>query len=413
MLLKLLSVLLVVAQTANPYVAVVRDNELVIINLDGSETLVENPPHQDFFSLAWSPDGEQLAYLLRDENFDVHLMVAGVQLTEAGRIEAGFPVTWTPDGHILYAESTYDPNNPPTTPDYQININQIVPGAEPVTLGTVPFGVGCGGGSPLPADWQYWQESGGFGGGYVTLAWTDYGILYSVNCGGGGLALLDPATGNFRYVTPVQAENGFIQPEPYIGRLAIAPDGDRVAGIQTTHSEFDAHYSLVLIDLQTGAITPLETAAPPERVLWADADTLYYAAREPHPGVDLIAALTPDERATVEQITGGTGFTVGTWQVSIHQFTISTGADTVIYSDDAYQIGRMAVVDNALWFSQIANLNDWVDALAAGTLDPTTDDYERQQLALVPVSVWRLDNGTVELQGDGLEQFTPLLQQQQ
>jgi hypothetical protein len=93
---------------------------------------------------------------------------------EAGPLEAGFPPAWTPDGDIIYigqGEFPTDANDP-----YLASVKRIKPeaDAQPVTIGKFAFVVGCGGGSPLPTDWQYWSEAG-FGGANLTLAWTDYG----------------------------------------------------------------------------------------------------------------------------------------------------------------------------------------------------------------------------------------------
>jgi hypothetical protein len=410
----------VAAQTPGTAFAVVRDNELFITNLLDVYNKVNNPPHQGFNSLAWSPDGQTLAYILQDDNFEPRLMIApagggdGVLLSGAGRIETGFPVSWTPDGQILYAESTFDPDNPPTSPEYFVKINTISPtvaGAAPTTLGTIPFGVGCGGGSPLPADWQYWNEVGGFGGGYLTLQYTDYGILHSINCGGAGVALL--INGQSRYLTNVLAENGIVQPEPYVGRLALSPDGRYVAAVQTNYTESNAVEQLVIIDLELATVTPQTTAAPPEQLAWGLDTALYYSTRTPNEGVDLIAALSPEARAQVEQVTGGgTGFTVGTWTVAIHRYDPATGADEQIYSADAYQIGRIRTTNTdpgALYFSEIPNLNAWVDALASGTFDPASDPTGELQRAFVPVMLFRLDlaTGETDLKGEDLRQFTP------
>jgi hypothetical protein len=402
------------AQTGSGSIfAAVSDGHLIINQGGDVYLIVELPPAKGIMSTAWSPDGSKLAFILSDLDYRLRLGVADAEtgaamVFEAAAPEAGFPVAFTPEGDILYAQSTYDQAN--HTPTYRVSLNRLKPeaGAQSETLGDVPFGVGCGGGSPLPGDWQYWQESG-FGGSYLTLRWTSYGILHSVNCGGLGLALFDPQTGQDTELSPIMLDaNGSTYQS--VGRAALSPDGRTVAVIQTTYAAPDPIESLVFLDLETGALTEQETLGEPEQLAWTDDGALYYTVRRWNAGVDLVGSLPPDQKQTFETITGGAGFTIGTSQVEIHHLNLTTGGDQTIYTADAYQIGRMRMAaDGSLWFSQIPNHSQWVEAIATGQINPAEDTDNRQQLATIPVSVYRLDlkgGAAPRRVGDNLNQFS-------
>jgi hypothetical protein len=379
----------------------------------GTEVAAEitNPPNKGIFSLAWSPDGSKLAYIMSDENFQARVWVVDAQggtpvmLEAAGQSEVGFPVTFTPDGAVLYVQAGTNAANP--TPEYRVNLNRITPeaGAQPETLGSVIFGVGCGGGSIIPADWQYWAESG-FGGNYQTLLWTDYGVLHSITCGGSGLALFDPEVGEDKYLTPItMTDFGMPQPDENIGRTALASDGKTLAAVKIDYVEPAPINSLVFVDLETGTITDQVTTGQPEQLAWANDGTLYYTTREV--SGDLLADLTPEQRQVFE--TMGFLTSVDSYKVDIRHLNPATGEDDRVYTADAYQIGRLRVAaDDSVWFSQIANLKNWVEGIANGTLDLAADMDGSQQRALVPVSVYRLDPASgqnLELMADHLSQF--------
>lgn len=392
--------------------AAVSDGQL-IINTGGDVYFqIATPPNRGFNSIAWNADGSLVAFILYDEQFTPQLYVVEAEmgspvLLAAGRLEAGFPVSFTPEGRVLYAQSTYDPNNP--TPDYKVNFNTIAPqaGATPETLGTVAYGVGCGGGSPLPADWQYWAESG-FGGSYLTLRWTDYGIMHSVDCAGHGLGLLNPATSEVRQVIPVTyLDNGQPIPENY-GRIALSPDGQTAAMIKTEYAEPDPIESLALVDLASGTITAVPTVAEPDQVAWAADGTLYYSSYSfnTERTAQIAAGLSAEQRERIELFMPVDLLPIR--EIAIHHLDPVSAADSVIHTADAYAVGRMRLAhDGSLWFSQVANLDRWAQGLADGTLDIATDTYDAQARASVPVTLFRYDpaSQTAEQVGENLGQF--------
>ena len=73
-----------------------------------------------------------------------------------------FPLSFAADGSIIYAADSGEMFTDPNGMGGQIvNINTIFPaaGAAPITVGRFNWGVGCGGGSSIPAHWRYWSET--------------------------------------------------------------------------------------------------------------------------------------------------------------------------------------------------------------------------------------------------------------
>ncbi|MBE2266670.1 MAG: hypothetical protein IAE80_00460, partial [Anaerolinea sp.] len=62
---------------------------------------------------------------------------------------------------------------------------------------------------------------------------------------------------------------------------------------------------------------------------------------------------------------------------------------------------------SSVWVSTVPNLEAWLEAVGDGTVDPLNDPDNRQQMATVPVSVWRWDDTDPPmLVREGLSQFT-------
>ncbi|MBE2266699.1 MAG: PD40 domain-containing protein, partial [Anaerolinea sp.] len=347
-----------------------QDGALIVV-IDGAEQTIPLQANRGVSSLAWSPDGTKIAYIFSDEEFGLHIGVADVmtgesfELGSSGSPEAGFPVSWTPDGDLLYAQSAFD--QPTTDGSYSPNINRIAPeaDAQPQTIASVPYGAGCGGGSPIPADWQYWIETG-FGGSPLMLQWTDFGILFSAMCGGSGYGLLDPATGDFRYVTPVTLVNGMPAPDENISRAKLSPDGTTLVAIRTVYAEPDPVESVVLVDLATGTLTDVETSEQPEQVAWSASGDIYYAARTVS-DPDLLDNLTDAQRANIEAM--GTGFTVASYLVNTYRVELASGNERLMFGGNFYTIGRMVEApDSSVWVSTVPNLEAWLEAVGDGTV---------------------------------------------
>lgn len=400
------------AQGAAPAFAAVKDGNIVIMSANAPVTIT-NPPNKGILSLEWNPGATKLAYILYDDQYEPRIAVADASgqsapvLLDTGKLEAGFPVSWTPDGQIMFVGSGELPTD--ASQPYKVDIKRMAPeaGAVPEVIGTFIHGVGCGGGSPYPADGEYWEDAG-FGGNAVVLRYTDYGILHSSTCAGGGLALFAPQGGQD---TPLAVDTMMTPqvgaPQQQVARPVLGNDGKTLASIKNIYAEPQPIYTLVLIDLSTQQTTEVKTAEPPDQLAWSPDGTLFYSARKQTS--NLAANLTAEQKQKVEAVFGSSDFEIPSYEVSIHQLNVTTGEDKVVHTASAYVVGRMAVTADgkAVVFSQIANMDKWVEGIANGTLDVLNDMDGKAQRAAVPVTLYwlPLDGTAATPLGDMLSQF--------
>jgi hypothetical protein len=179
-------------------------------------------------------------------------------------------------------------------------------------------------------------------------------------------------------------------PQEGYGRIALSPDGQTLAAIKTVYAEQGPQRSLATIDLVTGDATEIATSSMPERVAWGPDGTLFYAARQEVK--NLLDDLSADARANVIAVLGG-DYGIPAYQSSITQIDPATGAETEIYNDYVYTVGRMAWAGDALYFSTVANMDQWIAGIADGSLDITADVDNSAALALVPVTLYTVIPG--------------------
>jgi dipeptidyl aminopeptidase/acylaminoacyl peptidase len=347
-----------------PRFAAVRNGTLVLNDTLGEARDVLTAHSYQY--LAWNTDGSKLAFLMRDEEYTPHLGVVEadsgeVTLLETPRLADGFNINWTRDGRILFAAALTDPATP-LDEGIRMGVFAIAPeaDAQPEQLGTFAFGVGCGGGSPFPSDWVYWAETAGFRGFFLTLADTPYGIIHSLNCGGSGLGLLDPATG-----TSVEIASN-------LARIVVAPDGSRIAGVELNHDPDRSAARLLVYDLDTLEAVEVATVGEPDLVAWSfDGQQLYYSVRTPDE--NLAAGLTAEQKARLNEILGYEVDDVPSYMSGIRRVNLETGDDTHLLQHNSYAIGSMFELPDALYFNQVPNLNVWLQMVADGTLNPYED----------------------------------------
>ncbi|MBL8117289.1 MAG: hypothetical protein JNJ78_07145 [Anaerolineae bacterium] len=401
------------AQNPSPPLAAIQAGSIVISGGINAPVTIPLPPNYGVMSLSWNPGGTRLALILNSEQFETQLYVVdstGGSLVPlaSGPLEAGFPANWTPDGQVLYVGRGLFPTDGNTP--YRADIKRIAADANavPETIGSFDMLVGCGGGSNLPADWQYWEEAG-FGGTRLVLQYTDYGILHSTSCSGDMVALFAPQGGIDSPIGPTLRDDGQLNPDGMVSRHQLGPDGMTLAGLRQKINGSELERTLVLIDLASGTMTDVPTQAQPDQFVWAADGSLFYSSRS-ETG-NLLTALDTAQLSTVNSVLGMEGFEIPAYEVSIHRVNPGTGEDSLVYSGSAYAIGRMAVTrdGSALVFSQIANMDAWIAGIADGSLNILNDDtIGSAQQALVPVSVYQqsLAGGSAALIGEGLNQFS-------
>jgi hypothetical protein len=132
-----------------------------------------------FRQIEWR--GDVLAYSRFDSGGGLNLWLSidgGAPFLLLHNIDGLYPFSFTTDGQILFAQdSQVETEAPFLTGVWTIALEA---GAEPQALAqidtTIAVSPGCGGGSPLPTDWQYWSEAG-FAGKRRILALTPYSLV--------------------------------------------------------------------------------------------------------------------------------------------------------------------------------------------------------------------------------------------
>lgn len=358
----------------------------------------------NFDHIAWY--GNVVAFSRRDADGVQSLWISldgQTPFVVATGLDAFYPFAFTPEGNLVFAANTSAVNDS----EFMTDVFTVAPeaGASPQLIGQIDSTIavigGCGGGSPLPTDWQYWNESG-FGGRHHTLAQTPFGIVYTLDCIGGRTALHNLET------------NEMTQLGVNFGNVNLSTDQAHLVGTVFDSSTPEIPKQLAVVDLATAEFRLLETEATPDQVVWsANGDAIFYTVYEVLPeGIPMTEA----EQETLSLYFGaGDGPFAGfpLHQVQIRRYDLATNTDEVVYTapEDAASIGRLFAVDEGtLIFSQIPNLQNWIAAVAEGKIDLSSlEDTTDLQLAAVPVRVLSLDlsSGDVAEIGTGINLFTP------
>jgi hypothetical protein len=359
----------------------------------------------NFTQVAWYQD--TLVYTRRDASTLKNLLWVSNNgenpIMLVANIEPLYPFSFTEEGQVLFAQNTTAVTESQWLTDvYTISTEAD---ATPQFVGqldsTLAMTVGCGGGSPLPTDWQRWTETG-FGGQHRTLETTPYGIVYSMDCAGMRTGLLNLET------------NETIELGENFGNAVVSPDRTQVLGIVFDTTGTELQTQLAVVNLQTREVRLFDTVAIPDQTDWAtDGTAVFYTVYETR---SESIPVTAEEQEALNRSFGvaGEGFAgFPLYNAEIHRYDLTTNADEVVYDapDDVASIGRLFAVDeNTLIFSQIPNLQAWIAAVADEQFDPSApDDTNRLPLDTVPVKVLRLDMATGNLSelGSDINLFAP------
>ena len=336
------------AQTGTaPLLGGIRDGSVYLFGAPGTEPVqvfqggdLTLPTH-----LKWTPDGQRLLFLATaPEAAGYTLMMADATGGQAQPIADNLlymPVAFLPDGRVAYlTPGEIGPaQDQSMLPQMSVSVyaQAIEPGATPELIAEIPFGTGCGGGSPFPMDAIYNMEAG-FMGNELTLQMTDQGLLHSVSCIGAGLALLNLETGE---TTGIGAG---------LARAAMAPDGTRFAALN--YLEFPAQAELVTVDLATLAVTPIPTGQTPDQIAWGADGAIYYSVREQLPEPLVVDPV--QMQAMVDAGRLGPDSQVPRYRVALYRLDPASGQETLLYeTDTAWAIGRIFATTDAAYFSLI------------------------------------------------------------
>jgi hypothetical protein len=381
-MLALLTLLPASAQAAMPAAAYVDDSGLVIYR-GGVQHQVSASP-TNLLNLRWSDSGEYLAF--QRYNSANALITEVLNASSGERETISETSTFLPaafdGGDLIYGE--IDPDAEPGPLRAVTLYRRPVTGGETQAIGTIEVGVGCGGGSPFPMDAVYNAEAG-FGGRPLTLEATDAGILFSMNCAGIGLSLLDAASGEVRVLGDS------------LSRGIIGPAGDRVAAVDEGNGQ------LVVVTLTSGERRALAASRPVDQITWDnDGSALYYSTRTL---MDLPLPLSDDEAGVVARTLGLPADGIPQYVASITRITLNGSQESVVFEEPAWAVGRMQDGSDGLYASLISNGEAWVEALTNGTIDPLSPESFQQAWRSVPVTLVRVGGGQVAEVREGIHLF--------
>jgi len=351
--------------------------------------------------LRWTPDGQRLLFLAASPGAAGYsLMMADGQGGAAVAIADNLmymPVTFLPDGRVVYATpgDMGPAQDQSQLPQMTVSVyaQALDAGAAPQKIADIPFGTGCGGGSPFPMDAIYSMDAG-FMGNELTFQMTSRGLLHSVSCIGIGLALLDVPSGQ---TTGVDAG---------LARAAMSPDGTRFAAVNFL--EFPAQAELVIVDLATLTITSVPASQKVDQLTWGSDGALYYSVREQLPEP---LAIAPEQmQAMVDAGRLGPDSQIPRYRVALYRLDPATGQESLLFETDrAWAIGRLFTAGSALYFSLIPDAQAWIEGLLATPVDMESRAGFLQEQSMVAPALYRLPltGGTPEPVYENITAATP------
>lgn len=349
----LLSALFAVPLGAQPSaqlpIAAVTDENIWVYGLDGDQLRLTNARAQEgFFDPVWSPDGSLLAFVgVNPASGMTSLYATNLRTALLSELVSGLhpqlPVSFTPDGSALIYTT------PVSNDLVQVMRYQPAAGQAPTTIGTFNITTNCAAppGQPLPTDFHYGRETGSMRFPRYVLAMMPFGLLHSNNCFTPDLWLMNPQNGQD---TQIFAS---------VDGVFISPDNTRAVVVQDN--------MLTFVNTERGPYTQIIPPAQPDQVGFglAGSNEIFYSARES-------LGATPLPEGAGEAL-GNVYFQMPfSYRTSIHRFSLRTGRDEVVYEADVFGIGNITLMSDGdtLIFSQIANPDEWVQAVADGEVRP-------------------------------------------
>lgn len=391
----LIAALPVTAQPpGEPYIAI-QDSVLRYFATDGSVTDLQNVDNGIVIHIEFSPDGTRYAYNFLDyENgasslFAGELGAAPVLLAEA---TSYMPFSFSPDGASIYFTVEPEPGSIDMSQTYSMTILRVPvdASASGEVIGQLPFGVGCGGGSPFPMDAVYSREAG-YMGYALTFEMTAYGLLHSLDCSGRGVALRD-----------IAADTELFRSES-LARVKVSPDGQRAAGVMIETSGDTVNTSIALIDLAERTVNTVTTLPDLDQLAWGAHSDLFVSTRtalsDPLP-------LPENAAAAVNDLFGGS---MSIAQYSVRVYRVMLEQDTPpleLYNSGAWSASTFNLDGDILYFSVVPTGETWAVALAEGQFEGGSP-FSAEFNTVLP-TVYRYDITTAALTefAAGLAQMT-------
>ncbi len=294
-------------------------------------------------SYEFSPDGRMIIYIEPDSRSDERLELVlfgerAVPLTSA--IVPYFPATWSPTSTVVAYIA-------PAADEGQYDIHTIqTSGDGDAVLGSFAYPADCEADTSAYVNTNlYWAETGVEGNTYRFDWLPDNRFLLTTDCAGMGLGIWSDTDG----LTPLTGPDGEI-----LYRAALSQDKTQVA----TLTEDGV---LVIIDLNTLELTPIELDVQPDQLAWNDDGTqLYFSV------LDEIDTAVMDDEDFEDSAIRRLGIfpyesTLNT--VSINMLNLDSNEVFTLWEDAGYAVGRMQAAPNGagLIFSFIPSDRDYLD----------------------------------------------------
>ncbi len=376
------------AQDASLPIAAITDGNVWLYGVAGeSRRLTNVMPGEPILDLAWSPDGSALAFTGRKANGAISLFLWNarggpvVELTQG--LHPALPAGFTTDSRELIYAAAVEGGGSASGDLVQVYRYTPTAGSAPAPIGAFTLTTRCSPESapPLPTAARYGFETGSGQFPRAVLAMMPFGLLHSATCLTPDLWHMNPQNGNDRQMFAA-VDGVFVSPEQ--ARAVVVADG-----------------TVTFVNTELGPYLQLAPAAEPDQVGFGlpDSNEIFYSTRE-------VVAPEPLPAAAADAL-GAVYFQMPMrYRVSLRRFSLRSGRDDVLYTADAFAIGRIALAPDGdtLIFSQIPNAGAWVEAVASGAALP--DDFAAaERIVQTEVYALSLSDGSVRLLGANWNRF--------
>jgi len=382
------------------FIAYVQDGEVFLLGPSGTAQVTQTEQEYEYVAdLRWSADGSQLAFTKQIEfigadgypSYRMDLFVinpndfppgsAPQPLTaRAEGLAAGFPPAWGQDGALYFVRDNASNLSATSPGDFLVDIFRLPVGGSVESVASVPFGVGCGGGTSEPNAMLYNGEAG-FGGNAVAFLATRYGLVLSTNYGGTGLNLLAP-------------DGTLTRLSDTLARVALAPDGRTLAALELDYSVFPPMTKLYTYDLETRTAREIASPVPADQVGWGGDGALYISSST------AVGELFSVEETTQIGIAQGFDMSlvspeaIPSYRVTVHRIDLASGSSEEVAAHDGSFVGRLRPAPGGIAYSLIGSLETWGRGLLDGSIDPLSESYFQDWESFVSLESFIVANGS-------------------